>query len=164
MPSLWRLRGRQSTALVSYSCSTYQTPRWSELPGLSSRPPRLYCCALFCACLRLCRADAAEEHGCAAGRCFRSSEGDNGSWIVEVGHGTPLPVAWEHLIVPEGPTHSHRAGGEAVYSQAQNETDCSGSGAMAACIRGRNTHSASVPQIWKDGALKLIFFSSLRCI
>lgn len=77
---------------------------------------------------------------------------------MDVGHGTPLPVAWEHLTVREGQTRSSGAGGEAVCSQAQSETGCLGSRAVAACIRGRNTHSASVPQLRKDGALKLFFF------
>jgi len=93
-----------------------------------------------------------------------SREGDKGSWILEAGHGTPLPVAWEHFVVPEGQRHAPRDGGEALYSLAQNKTECPGSGAMADCIRGRNTHSKiQFTHIWKNGALKLIF-SALRCI
>lgn len=130
LPILWRLRGRQRTAPVKYSCGTYKTQMHSELPGLS-RPLRLCCCALFCTCLHLSYSAVAEGHGWAAGRCFKSREIDKGKGIVQASHGTPLPVAWEHLTSAWG-AGTHR---------------------LARGFLQQGTEWASLPRQWSNGYL-----------
>lgn len=140
----------QSTALVSYSWHMYKTPRWTELPRLSSRRPRLYHCALFlclpppvsCCCCwrtRLCSWLMVQEQG---RRQRKLDSGSQPSHPPSGCLGAPHS-AWEAGTVTQG---------------WQRLLTLPVSGGMAAYIRGRNTHSASVLQIWKDGTMKLIFF------